>query len=285
MSQGRLRSHHPVALVCAAVGLSASLAFAAIEARADVPAADGAAAVSLDAAQLHFYSARYGEAAALTRELCARADAHPSACELRTSALHFQIKRALGDPKDKAQALNACAACPALMDAFLEDLERGRTLARARLQLNPGDEEALFLLGKLHLNYVWLQLGTLGRKTAWSEYWEARHSLDDVLARNPAHVRARVARAWIDYIVGTKTPFGVRWLLGGGNKKRGLLAVREAAKVETDFYAEAEAGFALWDMQVREKDFTGAIATARELVRDFPENSELIRFLERHATP
>jgi hypothetical protein len=47
---------------------------------------------------------------------------------------------------------------------------------------------------------------------------------------NPAHVRGRVARAWIDYIVGSSVPRGVRWVLGGGSKKRGLLAVREAVE-------------------------------------------------------
>jgi hypothetical protein len=48
-----------------------------------------------------------------------------------------------------------------------------------------------------------------------------------VLKRNPQHVRARLARAWIDDIVDARMPTGARWLLGGGSKKRALLAVRE----------------------------------------------------------
>ena len=96
-------------------------------------------------------------------------------------------------------------------------------------------------------------------------------------------MRARVSRAWIDYIVDTKMPRGTRWLLGGGDKKRGLQVVREAAISEADFFAKAEAGFALWDMQVREKNLVGAVATARGLARDFPENRELVKFLETHA--
>jgi hypothetical protein len=119
-----------------------------------------------------------------------------------------------------------------------------QAIARARLEVDPRDEETLFFLGKLDLNYVWLQLGTLGRKTGWDEYWEARRSLDRVLKQNPHHVRAKVARAWIDYIVDTKMPRGTRWLLGGGNKKRGLRAVREAATVEADLFVRAEASFA-----------------------------------------
>jgi hypothetical protein len=52
-----------------------------------------------------------------------------------------------------------------------------QAIARARLEVDPGDEQMLFFLGKVDLNYVWLQLGTLGRKTGWDEYWEARRSL------------------------------------------------------------------------------------------------------------
>src|SRR4030095_4118364 len=67
----------------------------------------------------------------------------------------------------------------------------------------PDDGDALFFLGKVDLNYVWLQSGTLGRKTGWDEYWGARRSLDRVLQMNPESVRARGARAWVDYIVGS----------------------------------------------------------------------------------
>lgn len=142
----------------------------------------------------------------------------------------------------------------------------------------------LFLLGKLDLNYVWLQLGTLGHRTGWDECWEGRRSLDAVLSRQPTHVRARVARGWIDYIVATKMRRGTRWLLGGGNKKRGVLAIREAAAAEADFFTQTEARFALWDIQVRERDTAGAIATAELLIRDFPENREVARFIETHRS-
>jgi hypothetical protein len=137
-------------------------------------------------------------------------------------------------------------------------------------------------LGKIDLNYVWLQLGTRGRKTGWDQYWEARNSLDQVLERNPSHLRARVARAWIDYIVGTKMPRGTRWLLGGGNKKKGLRIVREAASAEGEFFERTEAVFALWDMQVRERELVEAVATAQQLARDFPDNRELTKFLNAH---
>lgn len=185
-------------------------------------AAPTASPLPLEEAQRLFYSGRYEEAAALTRDSCSPDIEHLAACELRTSIRLFQIKRALGEPEDKDKAWKACEVCPALMADFASDLAKGQGAARARLQTVDDDERALFLLGKLDLNYVWLQLGTLGHKTGWREYWEARRSLDKVVARNPKNVRALVARAWIDYIVDTKMPRGTRWLLGGGDRKRGL---------------------------------------------------------------
>jgi hypothetical protein len=234
---------------------------------------------ALGQAQLSFYSGRYEDAATMSESLCAAGAGALEACELRTASLHFQIRRAMGDSADRDQAWSMCASCADLFAAFVAETTRGRASARARLERDPQDETALFLLGKIDLNYVWLQLGTRARKTGWDEYWEARTSLDKVLERNPSHLRARVARAWIDYIVGSKMPRGTRWLLGGGNKKKGLRVVREAASSDGDFFERAEAGFALWDMQVRERELADAVVTAQQLARDFPDNRELARFL------
>jgi len=240
---------------------------------------------ALEQAQRFFYNGNYEDSAAAADALCVARPEDLDACELRTASLLFQIKGALGETsaRDKTTAWKQCAACPTLMSAFLADTVRGQTSIRDRLTVHPDDEDALFFLGKLDLNYVWVQLGMLGRKTGWDEYWEARRSLDRVLEMNPAHVRARVARGWVDYIVGSTVPKGVRWLLGGGNKKRGLLSVREVAeRGDAEFFDRVEAMFALWDMQVREREFAGAVASARTLARDFPEKRELRKFLATH---
>jgi hypothetical protein len=248
-------------------------------------AEDNARSPTLEEAQRFFYNGDYDRAAVLTQVLCEARRGDLEACELRTASLLFQIRKAFEGTgeRDKTAAWSRCAVCPGLMSAFLAETARAQAFARERLKTDPDDEDTLFFLGKVDLNYVWLQLGTLGRKTGWNEYWEARRSLDRVLRMNPEHVRARVARAWIDYIVGTTVPRGVRWLLGGGNKRRGLLVVREA--VETgggDFFVQTEAMFALWDMQVREREIPEAVATARLLARDFPENRNLRKFLTTH---
>lgn len=237
---------------------------------------------TLASVQHEFYNARYDAAAALAVELISSNTDDLAAYEIRTSALHFQLKGALGDHPDKDKTFKQCGTCPTLMKAFLSDTARGQALARARLRTDPKDDTALFFLGKLDLNYVWLQTGTLGRKTGWDEYWEARKSLDTVLKRDPRNVRARVARGWIDYIVDTRMARGTKWLFGGGSKKRAFIAAREAASAETDFFTHAEATFALWDMLVRERNLAEATPIARTLARDFPENRELITFLEAH---
>jgi hypothetical protein len=258
--------------IVAAVVLAGPLTQHAWAGTADAP--------GLAEAQRMFYNGRYADAAMLTVDLCTAEADTLAACELRSSALLFQLRRAVGESPDKDKAFAQCIACPELLSTFVAETRRVQAIARARLEEVPGDEETLFFLGKLNLNYVWLQLGTLGRKTGWDEYWEARRSLDTVLKQNPHHVRATVARAWIDYIVDTKMPRGTRWLLGGGNKKRGLRAVRDAATVEADLFVRAEAGFALWDMQVRERNIAEARVTAATLAQHFPDNPELRKFLE-----
>ncbi len=234
---------------------------------------------SLDEAHRLFYSGRYDAAAALALDARTADPTNLAASELRTSALHFQMRRVLGEAKDREEAWRQCATCQELLTAFMAELAVGQAAARARLASNPMDDEALFQLGKLDLNYVWMQLATIGRKTGWKEYWEARKSLDELLVRNPGHIRGRVARAWIDYIVDTKLPRGTKWMLGGGDGKRGLLTDRDAAGTGAPPFVQAEAKFALWDMQVRERNMSDAVVTARGLSRDFPENQELTKFI------
>ena len=238
-----------------------------------------------------FYNAHYEEAAALALDLRSTGAHDLENDEVRTSALLFQLRGLLngqdareGDKSDKDEALKQCLKCADVLAAFTTDLHHGQALARAALKIKPTDEYALFFLGKLDLNYVWLQLGLLGKKTGWDEYWEARKSLEAVLKLNPNHVRARVARGWIDYIVNTRMPWGTRWVLGGGNKKRGMAVVREAAAMEADFFTRAEAEFALWDLHVRERDFLRATELAQKLSRTFPDNQEVARYLAKRTT-
>jgi tetratricopeptide (TPR) repeat protein len=243
---------------------------------------------TLGHAQRLFYNARYEEAAAVAFSLRASGTQDLENDEVRTTALLFVLRGLLNGQDahngDKAEALKACTRCLDVLAAFEADLHHGQGIARATLKANPGDETALFYLGKLNLNYVWLQLGLLGKRTGWDEYWEARKSLDALLKANPTHVRARVARGWIDFIVNTRMPWGTRWVLGGGNKKKGLTTVRGAAGMTTDPFSHAEAEFALWDMLLRDKNIPEATEVARRIAKSFPENSEVAAFLANRST-
>lgn len=239
-----------------------------------------AADPALADAQRAFFNARYEAAADLALALQASDAEALAPYEVRTSALHFQLRDALGQHTDKGQAFKRCVTCPELLTAFLSDTKKGQALARARLEKDPADDDALFFLGKLNLNYVWLHLETLGRKTGWNEYWEARRSLDAALKGNPRHMRARVARAWVDYIVATKMTRGTRWVLGGGSKSRAFIGAREAAAGDSEFFVRVEAEFALWEMLVRDRQLPEATSIAQRLARDFPENPKLANFLK-----
>jgi tetratricopeptide (TPR) repeat protein len=263
-----------------------ALCVAAVFVTAAILAATGLQApASLAEGRQLFYNAQYREAAEMSLEfLPSSPDEELARDELRSSALLFQLRRLL-EPANQhkpgtAVSFDRCVGCADLVTAFMTNTAHGQQLARTRLQASPTDETALFFLGKFDLNYVWLQLGPLHRKTGWNEYWEARRSLDAVLKMNPQHVRARVARAWIDYIVDTKIPWGTKWVLGGGDKKKALAALREAAGADADFFAHAEAVFGLWEMLVRERRAPEATDVAERLATMFPANPELATFLE-----
>ena len=168
---------------------------------------------TLEDAQRMFYSGRYEDATAITSSLCAADDLE--ACELRTSSLHFQIRRAMGESADRNRAWTMCAACPDLLSTFVAETDRARALARARVQSNPKDEAALFLLGKIDLNYVWLQLGTLRRKTGWDQYLGSE-GVPGPGARTESQSSARTRRACVDRLHrrdgnAARHTLGARW--------------------------------------------------------------------------
>jgi tetratricopeptide (TPR) repeat protein len=238
---------------------------------------------AIDLAQDHFYNARYNAALQAVEQLDA-GNRQLEAYELRTSIILFKIRRAIGDAEgDKGKAFKACVTCGDLMAEFMREFNEGRAAAREAVKLAPDDPDALFYLGKLDLNYLWLMLGSVGRRTGWDEFWEARRSLDAAIRKQPDSVRARVARAWIEYIVDTRTPWGTGWLLGGGSRKKALAMMKDAVVNDDDFYAHAEAMFGLWDMLVREKRDTEALEIARQLTGMFPENPEVARFVASKA--
>ena len=237
----------------------------------------------LPEAQRLFYSGKYKEAvreAAPLRLSDTVANAL-AAYELHSSALHFQVRDLLGEAKDRQKALRACGPCADLIRELEADVVTGRATAATRLAVAPDDVQARYYQAKLMLNRLWLQNGTLGRRTGLGDYRAARADLDRVLQRAPGHVRARVARAWIDYFVDSRVPWGFKWMFGGGDRKKAVTALQAAVAEASDPFDKAEAEFGLWNALVREKRTADARVVAERLYSSFPENAELKKFLGR----
>lgn len=291
--RGQRRWRHFACLGAVAAVLACETAAASQESRIPTTAAPAGTpeapagtegVLSIELGKHHFYNARFEAAVEVTRALEIQRPHDLAVQELRSSALLFQLKRLL-EPRGKKVPLKSCPSCPELIRQFTADFHHARDMAKARVDASPDDIEARFFLGKLNLNYIWLQLGPLGKKTGWNEYWEGRRLLDEVLAVQPDHVRARIGRAWIDYIVDTRMPWGTEWLLGGGDRKRALRVVREAAAdPDAEYYAHVEAEFALWEMLIKERSLVSATEVARRLSRDFPDNRDIASFLEASHT-
>jgi hypothetical protein len=242
---------------------------------------------ALHEAQQLLYNARYVEAAAAASSLTEAPDAELLAAdEIQSTALLFELRRQLDAHKhgSPAETLRRCSDCQSLLTHFSEVTTRGQRRARSLVEQSPDDTDGLFGLGKLDLNYLWLQLGALGKRTGWNEFWEARKSLHHLLELEPGHVRARVAVAWMEYIVDTRLPWGTEWLFGGGDRKKALTAVRGAAAADAAFFVRAEAEFALWEMLLRERHRAEAVTVAERLAVQFPENADVAKFLRENES-
>jgi tetratricopeptide (TPR) repeat protein len=240
-----------------------------------------------------FYEDRYAEAERLVMEARTIDPTDPESYELRTTIILFRLKhitgiegaREEGNVKETKKTLTACALCPGLVKQFENDAAEGTRLARQVLVNRPDDERATFLLAKIALNKLWLNLQILDKLEGWREYKEARKFLAKVLARNPNHVRALTASGWINYIVAQRNLL-VRAVLGGGSKKTALKQVRQAASCgRCAFFDRIEARFSLLDMLKQEKSFAEAVVLAKELSVRFPENASLIDLIGQKTVP
>lgn len=63
---------------------------------------------------------------------------------------------------------------------------------------------------------------------------------------------------------------------------RGRLTVQPDDVAAANSSIRSKRSSPFWDVQVREREVPGAVATARTLARDFPENRELRKFLAIH---
>ena len=176
-------------LPVAAFSLVAALAGATTlwsQAPSAIPAPAAAPApASLESAQRAFYSGQYEQAAATTLAIRTADPSNLAAYELRSSALHFRIKRLMGDGADRDRAFKQCAACPVLLAEFQAEIALGQAAARAQLAANADDDNARFFLGKSTSTTC----GCSSRRWAIApvgiRYWEARKAMDLIISASP----------------------------------------------------------------------------------------------------
>ncbi len=163
---------------------------------------------------------------------------------------------------------------PSVVRDFRDLTRQATQLAKARLQRNPRDPQALYVLG-----------ATEALKAAFAATVERRFtaalrsgsdSIDtqrDVLRLAPSFHDAELTIGMYDYIVGT-LPLPVKMLasIAGvhGSKKRGIQTLERVAKEGQ--WARDDAKVLLIAIYKKEKRFPEALALSRELHEKYPRN-------------
>jgi hypothetical protein len=160
------------------------------------------------------------------------------------------------------------------VDEFREWTRKTRNLAEARLRNNPKDVEALYFLGASDgLKAVFAASVERRFMAASRDAASASDRHRDVLKLDPGFHDAELTIGMYEYVVGA-LPLPLRMLatIGGirGSKKRGLETLERVAR--DGHWARDIARVLLIDLYKREKRWTDAVETARDLSSRYPGN-------------
>jgi tetratricopeptide (TPR) repeat protein len=163
---------------------------------------------------------------------------------------------------------------PRVVQDFRDLTRQATQLARARLQRNPKDPQALYMLGateSLKASFA----ATVERRfiAALRSGSSGVETQRDVLKLDPSLRDAELTIGMYDYIVGT-LPLPVRMLasIAGerGSKKRGIQTLERVAKEGQ--WSRDEAKVLLIAIYKKEKRYPEALALSRELQEKYPRN-------------
>jgi hypothetical protein len=163
---------------------------------------------------------------------------------------------------------------PRVIQDFRDLTRQATQLAKARLQRNPRDPQALYVLGDTETLRAAFA-ATVERRfmAALSSSSSGVGTQRDVLKVDPNFHDAELAIGMYDYIVGT-LPLPVRMLAGiagaHGSKKRGVQTLERVAKEGQ--WARDDAKVLLIAIYKKEKRFPAALALSRELQEKYPRN-------------
>ncbi len=239
--------------------------------------AEGKELTKLEQAKEAFFNERYAEAEELARSAREDDPDDPETYELRTAILVFQVRaevKGLGKTREDEIDGKNCQACAKLAAEIDSDVEKGLEKCKAVLVREPDSVRARFFFARLTLNRLWfhLETGHRGRRE-WGEFKEAKRLLDSILAKadGRSDIRAITARAWLDYVVGSRAWYE-RIFLGGGSKKNAIESLRRAVKLPGGEYDRAEARISLMQFLAEEKREDEAREIASELTLRFPDS-------------
>jgi tetratricopeptide (TPR) repeat protein len=163
---------------------------------------------------------------------------------------------------------------PRVVQDFRDLTRQATQLAKARLQRNPRDSQALYVLGateSLRAAFAaTVERRFIAALTSGSSGVETQR---DVLKLDPKFHDAELTIGMYDYIVGT-LPLPVRMLasIAGahGSKKRGIETLERVAKEGQ--WTRDDAKVLLIAIYKKEKRFPEALALSRELQEKYPRN-------------
>jgi tetratricopeptide (TPR) repeat protein len=171
---------------------------------------------------------------------------------------------------------------PAVRNAIYQSLDQARNLARARLNADPNDRDALFTM--CMASSVITDYTALIERRQWRSVGlasDVNTYAQKLLALKPPVVDAYLNVGAVEYIVGS-LPFFVKWFVHydqiQGSKEKGLEQLRMVA-VNGRYYA-AYAKILLAVAFLREKKLPEARNWLAEFARDYPDNQIVRREIE-----
>jgi tetratricopeptide (TPR) repeat protein len=175
-----------------------------------------------------------------------------------------------------ARGRNALAqsAPPGLRETFLDESRTAIEMARARLQANPRDRSALFVLGLTYLNMAGFEYAL--NRNLWGAFRNGERAVDahrQVLRLEPSWGDPHLANGVALYLAGV-LPWRVKWLavlLGfARGRERGKREIEIAARDGVLLADDARTMLVL--LEERDGQYDRAGATLRELHARYPRN-------------
>lgn len=244
----------------------------------------------------HYYNLEYDESIASFRKALRQEPENPRLYNLLAHAYLFQLMHRLGQLDANLYAESNAflkeakrEPKPEEIQPITEAIDKAKALARARLERNDDDKEALYSLGiayGIEGNYLF----TIKKSwfAALDAAGEANERHKKVLKLDPNFHDAKLVTGLYEYVIGS-IPGGVKWLAAlfgyRGSKQRGIQLLEEARaggkRVRTD------AAILLGVVYNRERQYARARELFAKIAERYPRNPllplEVARTYEREG--